>query len=155
MSEWDQLSKPSALPDITRDVPLGFCWYCRRRIDVATEAWRPLPHDAMAHVDCETLWGDAPAICFSKGDPENYEDYFVEREELVHNLFPDRRFRYITEPRLQDRLDALVEAIYQRSVRELLDLDNPCRRPGEDDQAYLDRVVSEEEADGDDDEEED
>jgi hypothetical protein len=154
MSEWDELAQPSALPDIARDVPLGFCWYCQRRIDVREEAWRPLPHDLMAHTDCQTLFLASPSLVMSRRDYEEQDDldgYFEEQEELVHDLHPGRRHHYTTEPRLQARLEARVEELYQRAVHALLSPDNPHRLTGEDDQAYLKRIVDDE---GEDDDEE-
>lgn len=151
MREWDDLAQPSALPDIARDVPLGFCWYCRRRIDISQEAWRLLPHDQMAHTDCETVWMASPVgPTASRREYEEQDDlggYFEEQEELVHDLHPVRRHPYTTEPRLQAQLDARVEALYERAVHELLSPDNPHRLTGEDDQAYLQRIVDDDEGD--------
>jgi hypothetical protein len=167
MSEWESLSKPSALPDGTRDVPLGFCWYCRRRINVRDETWRSRPYDLMAHVDCETLWMASPPgvdrreYTGDEADPANYfsiadlAGYFEALEEFVRNHHPSRRPRYVTEPRLQPQLDARVERMYEDAESRLIGPDNPCRRPGEDDAAYLLRVVSgadDEDDDNDDDE---
>ncbi len=145
MSDWDDLSAPSALPDVARDVPLGYCWFCRRRIDVSAETWRPLPNDLMAHVDCETLWSASPLVVarrdYEDDDGVDLGTYFEDLEIFVRDLHPARGRRYVTEPRLQDALDARVEQMCQDAETRLLGPDNPWRRPGEDDQAYLRRVV--------------
>jgi hypothetical protein len=153
MSEWDELSK-STLPDASRDVPLGYCWHCRRRIDVGGEVWRLLPHDLMAHVDCETLWGDSPAMVQSRRAYEEQDDlagYFEELEELVRSL---HGHRYVTEPRLQVALDARLERLSQWALHELLGADNPWRQPGEGPDEYHRRRVLLDEDDEDDAEEE-
>jgi hypothetical protein len=144
MSEWDELST-SSLPAPSRDLPLGYCWYCKRRIDVTWEAWRHLPHDLMAHVDCVTLWMDGAALMAvgHRADYEDLSDYFEALEDDVRVLH--LRGHFVTEPRLQARLDAQIEARFQQAVRELLAPENPWRRPGEDDQAYVQRVLDEDE----------
>ncbi len=155
-SDWDDLHK-STLPTVVRDVPLGFCWYCRRRIDVAREAWRPWPCETVVHPDCERIWSDGPAVPIGhRRDYETEDDfggYFEELEEAVHVLHPSRRPQFPTEPRLQARLDAEVEARYQWAVRELLGSGNPWRQPGEDNETYLRRIIFADKDEDDDDEE--
>jgi hypothetical protein len=126
------------------DTPVGACWYCRKPIDREREAWKRLPAELLAHEDCDDLWGAMPAsVPRRRGECEDDEEYFGELENFVHDLEErkpfDRRYR-TKNPKLQPHLDAQLGHWYHEACELLLSPENPWRKPGEADEAYLDRV---------------